>query len=692
MLAVKVLIEGEDYLTLHCGSFFAKSPFLPITNHQTMNLQGMPNKGRPESPFADPLPTKTSFTTLSSPSTVSPTPSASCDPKDDLEIMLLHEDFATLLSAAADLKEIREHIALHREKDEEQLQRKKHGGSSISTTTGGDQSADENGDEASEEASSSTSHAGGVVVVPVFQQIAKSAEHNNQILTALDRMQKALVVSAGHHGGNAAAVAAAAHAAGGGAPPHHNAKKIPSGRYPVIDSVLEDAIAKLQHEYECCEAWIQKQFPTTQAGGIAFKKRDRTTLAVKYPKAQTDILMEWMIENREDPFPTEDDLCMLAERTGLTTSQVVNWTTNVRKRNRKAVLDNKKKPHHFIDFLFLVQERENKKEESRRMYAWQHRKSPEQQQQHQHHPSPQQPHQPSPQQQQQQRQYQSPASLPTLEQQGGAAASWPPPRSSPLSHHHNSSPSVVFHNGHHMQSTTAPSPPSPHQQIQVHQQQPRYQPNHHLDRSISLQHRRSAGQLFHPLDRSMSGHRNSSSRSYAFGGTPPDLAVPDGCISKRIFDEVEDLSASAKQYDDLMGTVKIEDWSPVVEGGDVGGDTAAAATDDYHHGHVQRQQYSYHQPHHGHHHVKPQQQLQQQQQQPHHHHHSHSHQYHVPQQVQVQQQPRNQQHIMANASMDSDGDDEERHRVSSLDFEIEHNGKDIDDLVTKNITTHDDML
>jgi hypothetical protein len=76
--------------------------------------------------------------------------------------------------------------------------------------------------------------------------------------------------------------------------------------------------------------------------------RDRTTLAVKCPKAQTDILMEWMIEHHEDPFPTEDDLCMLAERTGLTTSQVVNWTTKT-----PCWTSNKKKPHHFVDFTRL---------------------------------------------------------------------------------------------------------------------------------------------------------------------------------------------------------------------------------------------------------------------------------------------------------------------------------------------------
>ena len=41
-------------------------------------------------------------------------------------------------------------------------------------------------------------------------------------------------------------------------------------------------------------------------------------------------------------------------------SQVVNWTTNVRKRNLKATVEGGKKPHHFLDFLFLAEHRDKK--------------------------------------------------------------------------------------------------------------------------------------------------------------------------------------------------------------------------------------------------------------------------------------------------------------------------------------------
>lgn len=50
----------------------------------------------------------------------------------------------------------------------------------------------------------------------------------------------------------------------------------------------------------------------------------------------------------------------MSKAAGLTKSQVVNWTTNVRKRNLKATVEKGKKPHHFLDFLFLANDRDEK--------------------------------------------------------------------------------------------------------------------------------------------------------------------------------------------------------------------------------------------------------------------------------------------------------------------------------------------
>lgn len=86
----------------------------------------------------------------------------------------------------------------------------------------------------------------------------------------------------------------------------------------------------------------------------------KEAIAIKYPKRITDILMNWMIQNKEDPFPNQQAVYDLMRLTGLDQSQIVNWTTNVRKRNMKATCEGLKKPHHFIDFLFLAQDRDNR--------------------------------------------------------------------------------------------------------------------------------------------------------------------------------------------------------------------------------------------------------------------------------------------------------------------------------------------
>ena len=134
------------------------------------------------------------------------------------------------------------------------------------------------------------------------------------------------------------------------------ATSIRYGDFPITDSILREALTNLQKELQHCQAWLQGQLPAQPR-----KKKSTDAIAVKYDKWQTDILMNWMIAHSDQPFPDAPAVAYLQTLTGLSHSQVVNWTTNVRKRNRKATLAGKK-PHHFIDFLFLVQEQQQQKQ------------------------------------------------------------------------------------------------------------------------------------------------------------------------------------------------------------------------------------------------------------------------------------------------------------------------------------------
>lgn len=142
------------------------------------------------------------------------------------------------------------------------------------------------------------------------------------------------------------------------------------GMDPIIDCTIDEALTTLTSEWDHLSKWIEQGSVSDskpKAVNANNKKRGRVkkeAIAVKYSKWQTDILMKWMIENRDQPFPDQDAIEDLMKRTALAQTQVINWTTNVRKRNRKATCEGGKKPHHFIDFLFLVQDREEREREA----------------------------------------------------------------------------------------------------------------------------------------------------------------------------------------------------------------------------------------------------------------------------------------------------------------------------------------
>lgn len=159
------------------------------------------------------------------------------------------------------------------------------------------------------------------------------------------------------------------------------------GQYQTLDSFVDQSIVKLEQKMQfsqppqsdnvmpvarggCNEPRVQEDCHKDQ-GKLDHDNTQKGTdnnhkeaIVTKYPKYQIDILMKWMIDHKTNPCPNMKQIEWLAQRTGLNASQIINWTTNVRKRNIKATCKGNKKPHHFIDFLFLAQTQQQQLETS----------------------------------------------------------------------------------------------------------------------------------------------------------------------------------------------------------------------------------------------------------------------------------------------------------------------------------------
>lgn len=261
---------------------------------------------------------------------------SAADDADDLDLMLQHADFPRLLKLVLAVKQSR----LELSKLPEQVRK---------------------------EADASAPHLNR----------AKGHLLPDEVMQAVTRLQEQLLSSKQKH--NSPRL---------GGDQQNKKPVIARGAYPITDSVIDDALVTLQLEWEHLHRVLAAQMhysgkkhddepvnsstaniateglSSTVGEGNNSRKRKHSkkeSIAVKHSKWQTDILMRWMIDHKDEPFPDHDEIKRLMKHTGLSQSQVINWTTNVRKRNRKATCQGGKKPHHFIDFLFLAQDRENQK-------------------------------------------------------------------------------------------------------------------------------------------------------------------------------------------------------------------------------------------------------------------------------------------------------------------------------------------
>jgi hypothetical protein len=56
--------------------------------------------------------------------------------------------------------------------------------------------------------------------------------------------------------------------------------------------------------------------------------------AARFPRAAVKILKDWMLQNIDHPYPTDEDKEMLKEQTGLGLVQISNWMANARRRQK----------------------------------------------------------------------------------------------------------------------------------------------------------------------------------------------------------------------------------------------------------------------------------------------------------------------------------------------------------------------
>ncbi|GME84611.1 unnamed protein product [Ambrosiozyma monospora] len=86
---------------------------------------------------------------------------------------------------------------------------------------------------------------------------------------------------------------------------------------------------------------IPQQMVPVRAGHNPFSKKKRTNL----PKKTTVILLNWLNDNLDHPYPNSKEKLELIRRTGLTNQQLSNWFINARRRKIQLLRNIKSNSH-----------------------------------------------------------------------------------------------------------------------------------------------------------------------------------------------------------------------------------------------------------------------------------------------------------------------------------------------------------
>jgi len=82
----------------------------------------------------------------------------------------------------------------------------------------------------------------------------------------------------------------------------------------------------------------------------------------KFEKGQVLPLTEWLLKHSSNPYPSMDDKAELAQKSGLSTQQVQNWFINMRKRHWTPMMNGKRRPRTFLDYVILSSQQGGKDE------------------------------------------------------------------------------------------------------------------------------------------------------------------------------------------------------------------------------------------------------------------------------------------------------------------------------------------